>query len=153
MCAGPEILFAAGTGMQVLGGLQQGNAAKGAADYNATLGKANAEITRKQALEDERRFRVGSRQRLGSARASIGASGVTLDGSALETLEQNARMMEEDAITIRTTGNMKALGYQADAKLQSFYGDQAQKASYYGAAAALLGGATDIGAYRAMKRT
>lgn len=142
-----------GAGISAFGSLQQGNAADSAARYNAAMAEANAEISRKQGLEDERRFRIASRKRLGTARAAIGASGITLDGSALDTLEQNARMMEQDAISIRTGSEMRATGLEADARLQSMYGESAKRGSYYGAAADLLGGATDVGAYRAMKRT
>ena len=153
MCTGLEILMAGGAGLQALGSIQQGNAAAGAAKYNAIMADANAEISRKQAFEDERRFRVASRQRLGAMKARIGASGGALDGSALDVLQDAATRMEEDAISIRTTGELRALGYEGDSQLQSMYGKSQKQAGYYGAAAELLGGASDIGTYRAMKRT
>ena len=120
------------------GQLQQGQAAKQAGEYNAAIAEQNAELTLKQAASDERQHRMMFKRQLGDMRASIGASGVSLEGSPLEVLEDSVAQAEQDALNIRLAGQQKAWAFRSEAKLQRFQGSMAEQGSYYGAASSLL---------------
>lgn len=115
-----------------------GNAAGAAADYNAQMARNNAQEARNQAAEEERRSRVQSRQVIGSQRAAAGASGVQLEGSALDSIEESAANGELDALTIRHGGQAKAANYESEAQLENYKGKQARIGGYVGGASALL---------------
>jgi hypothetical protein len=142
MAAAPIILAAAGSGMQAAGAIQEGNAQYAASQYNIEVNNQNAQEARQQAAEEERRARVMSRKQIGQSRASIGASGIQLEGSPLDVLEESAATAELDALTIRHSGEVKALGFDRDSKLEAFKGKQARQAGYMKAASALISGGT-----------
>jgi hypothetical protein len=77
-------------------------------------------------------------QRMGANRAAIGASGVTMDGSALDILESNAAQEELDALMIRWNGANVSGDLMSNAGLQRAQGANAQTGSYIGAGSALL---------------
>ena len=91
-----------------------------ASAYNAALAQQNAALTYQQAAEAERRYRVQARKDLGEIRARYGASGVTLDGSAMDVLMESARNAELNALTIRHEGDVKALAFTNEAALHKF---------------------------------
>lgn len=133
------------------GQMYQGHAAKQAGEFNAQVAEQNAELAIKQAKEEEVKFRSVMKRQLGDMRAAIGASGITLEGSPLEVIEDSAAQAEMDAISIRKAGEMKAHTYRTDAKLQRFQGEMGLQGSYYGAASSLLmagGQAAGYGARR-----
>jgi hypothetical protein len=132
------------TVLQAAGSIQQGQAARSAANYNAQVAENNAAAARAQAAENARRQRVMNKKALGSIRAGYGASGVTLEGSPLDVLEESAMNAELDALSIEHAGLVRALGFQNDAALERFGGRNASRAGYMGAAAALLGGGARI---------
>lgn len=134
-----------------IGAVNQGNAAAGAAKYNATMAKANASAARYQAAEEEKRLRVASRKQIGAMRAAYGASGVAMTGSPLDVLEESAYTAELDALNIRHAGELRALGLNAEAKLQGYYGRAAQVSSGIGAASSLLRGGYDYYDYMSQR--
>jgi len=139
-------LMVAGTAIQAVGQIQQGNAAKAAADFNAAVARNQAIGARQKATADAARQERESRLRAGAARAAIGASGVTGEGSALDILEANAAQEELDRLTILHGGEMQATGFETSAQLEQMRGAQAQKASRFAAGSTLLlGGATAYG--------
>jgi len=71
-----------GGALQAVGTLQQGLAASSAADFNAKASERDAKA--KVALSDRE-----ARRTQGAARAAIGASGVSLEGSPLDVLTDN----------------------------------------------------------------
>lgn len=135
-------MTAAGTALSAASFLQQGAAAKASARYNSALYERNAQIAQQNAQFQEDRQRRMAAQRMGSNRAAIGASGVTMDGSALDILESNAAQEELDALMIRWNGTNAAGDLMGNAGLQRAQGANAQTGSYIGAGSALLlGGA------------
>jgi hypothetical protein len=136
----------AAAGMMMAGGIlqsqaiqQQGHAAKEAADFNARVARQNAKIARQQAAEDERKFRYNVGKQFGETRASIGASNLQLDGSVLDVLEDSTTQAMNDAMEIRYAGELKALGFNQEAELQTKQGKAALAGAGWGSAAALLG--------------
>jgi len=91
---------------------------------------------------DENRQRRLTAQRAGANVAAAGASGLQLNGSALDVLESNAAQEELDALTIRWNGQTSANSLDAQGALASARGRSAQTQGYVGAGATLLlGGA------------
>jgi len=135
-----------GTAMSALGALQQGNAAKSAAQYNAAVSRNNAIAARQKATADAARQERESRLRAGQVGAAVGASGGTTEGSALDILESNAAQEELDRLTIIHGGDISGQGFESDATVQGMRGSAAQKQGRMGAASALvLGGAKTFG--------
>ena len=91
-----------------------------ASAYNAILSDQNATLARQQASEQERRYRDQAKHDLGDIRATYGASGITLDGSAMYVLQEAARNAELNALTIRHEGEVKSLAYTNSAALDRF---------------------------------
>ena len=139
-----EALMIAGAAVQAIGAIQQGNAAKAAADYNASMLERNAEIERSQANQREEAKRREARGLLGKQAAAFAQSGGGLDGSAADVMKQSATYAELDALTLRYEGDMRARGFENEARMERFAGKQARKAGYFKAAGSILSGA---GAY------
>jgi hypothetical protein len=135
-------MTAAGTVFSAASMLQQGAAAKASSRYNAALYERNSQIAQQNAAFQEDRQRRLATQRMGTNRAAIGASGVTMDGSALDILESNAAQEELDALMIRWNGANVSGDLMSNAGLQRAQGTNAQIGSYIGAGSSiLLGGA------------
>lgn len=139
---GTVTLGAAATGLGAVigavGAISSGNAARAAGDYNAKLYAQNAEVTRQRALVEENRQRRLATQRTGANVAAAGASGLLLDGSALDILETNAAQEELDALMIRWNGETSANSLNAQGELARAQGQAAQRAGYLSAGATLL---------------
>jgi len=132
-----------GTGVQAYSSMKQGQAAEQAANYNANVARQNAIAAKNQAVEDERSFRVQTRQALGDIRSGYAASGVTLEGSPEDVLYQSASNAELDALKIRHGGELKAMGYENSAALSIMEGANARESGYLSAAGMLLQGSAN----------
>lgn len=136
-------------GLSLVGGVlgaagaeQEADARSAAANYNASIANQNADLSLQQATEQERQQREYAYQALGNERASYGASGVSMSGSALDVLQESARNAELDALNIRHAGQVKAWQYRSGARLDSMSANAAQSAGQFGVMSALLSGAS-----------
>lgn len=146
---GPEVVMfmqVAGTAMSVIGALNQGQQAKDAANYNAQVANNNAIASRQQAEANAAAQQRRARQQIGAARAGYGASGITMEGSAMDILESSAAMAELDRQNILYGGEIKSQGYQSTAGLELMRGENAETGSYFSAGSALLTGMGKMGA-------
>lgn len=142
----------AGTALQFLSMGAQANAALAAGKVNAQNAEFNAELVKKQAIDAAQRFRVSARKDQARQVASISAAGVRLEGSALDVLQENARLAEEDAQNIEMQGLEERNAYLRQASYYRLGGQQAARAAGLGAAANLLsGGAQVYGQYNRLK--
>ena len=132
-----------GTALSIAGALSRGNAASAAGDYNAQIARQNAILARQQSAEAERRFRIDSSKRMGAMRAAYSASGVTLEGSPMDVLQESFYTAEMDALTIRQGGRAAESAYTAEARLSNLQGRAGQQAGYMSAAGELLNGGTN----------
>ena len=139
-----------GTVLGIAGALGKGNAARAAGDYNAQIAEQNAILARQQSAEEERRFRIDASKRMGAMQAAYSASGVTLEGSPMDVLEESFYTAEMDALTIRQGGRASAAAYKSEAQLSHMQGRAGQQAGYTSAAAELLRGASS---YYKMRQT
>ena len=136
---------AVGTIVSVFGAISQGNNAKAQAESDAAFARRNAEISRQQAEADAAAQQRDARKRIGAARAAYGISGVDLEGSPLDVLEESAANAELDKQNILYRGRLREIGYEDSAAQSTFAGGQAQSAGYMRAGSALLAGASSIG--------
>lgn len=137
-------LIGLSTVVGMAGAQQQAAAQQAAANYNASIKNQQATAAIAQSQEDERRQRIQGRLALGGIRSGVAASGIQMEGSALDVLESSASNAELDALTIRHQGQMKAWAYKAGANLDLMSGQQAEEAGKYAAASTLLRGAAGI---------
>lgn len=122
-----------------VGSIQQSNAQSNAAQYNADVAERNATIAQQQAKADADAQRRHALVKIGAARAMYGASGVALEGSPLDVLQNSAINAELDNQTILYKGKLRALGYTDSATL-----DRAGSGTdYLGATGYLLSGLGD----------
>lgn len=120
-------LMAVGTGISVIGSLQEGEAAHAAALYNARLATM-------QANEEADRTRLIGRRRASLNVTRVAKSGVRLEGSPLAVLADNAYQIERQAQSQFRAGRAASILYRMQ-------GRQARVASRYEAASSILTGA------------
>lgn len=144
MVAALPYIMAAGSVMSAIGSLQQGQAAKAAADYNAAISTQNAAIARQSAADKARQADRETYLRLGSIRANQGASGGAAgEGSVLDVLGDVAAQSELERQHIIYSGELQARGFTNDATLETFSGEAKQSSSYWKAGSELLSGAAN----------
>ena len=85
-----------------------------------------------------------ARQQIGQLRANYGASGVAIEGSPLDLLEQSARNAELDRLTIINQGALQATAYRNQAALDRSQGRSALASGGISAAGTLLQTAGDL---------
>jgi hypothetical protein len=136
--------------------IQQGNAARAAADYQAQVAQNNATIA---AMNANSAIQTGNTQlqaqqeraaqQMGMVRAAIGASGVEMNsGSALREQQGLAEVNQLNEATITSNAARSAWNYRnqgadftAQAGLDQLKGQQAQAAGIVGGFSSLLSGA------------
>lgn len=134
----PLAVMAAGAVVSAVGSIYQGQAASAASGYNAQVDESNARASVQQGAEEERRVRVIGRKQQGQIRAAVGASGIQLDGSALDVLQESSANAEADALNARHNGELKASAYQKEAAGERFKSSTSSTAGYLGAASSIL---------------
>jgi hypothetical protein len=144
----PMMLAAAG-GLMAVGQLASGQAESNAARFNQQIAGQNAEITRQQTEADIAQLRRGAFKQRGGLRAAVGASGITLEGSALDVLEESSYQAERDVQRRKYQGELQARGFQNDAALYGAQSRAARTTGFLGAASSVLLGAAS---YRSATR-
>ena len=148
MCGLAEASLAAtaiGTATSVYGRLQEGNAVKKQAAYQAAVARNNAILAERAAQDAEQRgsleaqrLALQARQLSGRQRAALAANGVLVDtGSALDVVEDTSAMGKLDQLTARRNAAREASNYraqgmnfEASAQLAESRGSSARRASY-----------------------
>lgn len=122
-----------------------GNAAKNAANYNAEVSEQLAQQALDKGRTDEEMYRQGVKTLEGAQRTDFAGQGVEVDtGSPVDVAADTAYLGEQDAQQIRLNAQREAWGYRAQAQSQRMQGSAAQRAGYFDAASAVLGGATTL---------
>lgn len=138
-------LTASATG--AYGTYQAAKAENKAAEYNASIMGANADLAEIQAKNaeeagalEEKQHRQKVSQLIGKQRAAFGASGAVVDtGSALDVTADTAALGEMDAMTIRKNTRNAAWGYRTQGRS---YQQQAKLARLGKRNTLLYGGST-----------
>lgn len=137
------VVAGAGVLMSYHGQQEQAKAARKAGKLNAADAMENARLAKERALEDERMFRLSFRRDTGRNVAAIGASGVKMEGSPLEVLQDNASSAERDALNIRAGGDQQRDSYLRQAQMYRDGASATARAAQVQGAATLLAGASN----------
>lgn len=124
-------------GGQLLAGNSQGNAY----DYNAAVARQNASADLEGAAVDSEAQDRQNVQARGKTQAAYGASGVTMSGSALDVLSDQAAQGELASQLIQYRGRLAANQQTSQATLDTYMGSTARTAGYIGAAGTLMNNA------------
>lgn len=116
-----------------------GGFAAASADYShANFEDSSGQLAEEDAKVTEARQRQLSYKMLSSMRAGYGASGVTLEGSPMDVLENSAANAELDALLIRHRGQVEKISHQYQASSDRYAG-------HASATAGLIKGGLSIG--------
>jgi hypothetical protein len=141
----PIIIAVVAAATSAYAAVKQGQSAQAAADFNAATSNQNAELARQQGIAARDAADRQNRQRLGSMKSEMGASGLESDsGSALDTLMSSASQMKLDEANVGYNAQVRALGYQNQAAGDTFEGQSAASNSYWKASGDLLSGASNV---------
>jgi hypothetical protein len=118
----------ASAAMSAAGAIQAGQAQKKMAQYNARVAEDTARYQAERQQDKVQRL-------MGAARVAVNKSGIAMSGSPLDVLADSAMQSELDHQAILRQG-------KAQAAMDRYQGGQAARAGYFGAATALLSGAS-----------
>jgi hypothetical protein len=137
-------ISAAMSAVSAISGAQQ---QKQAAKYNQKIANQQAVAAQQEAAANADKQRRAASKTIGSMQASYAASGVTLEGSPLEVLEQSARNAKLDELNILWSGDTRAQGYRATANLEGARASNAMTSGYLSGAGNALFLAGRYGSY------
>lgn len=136
MCDPVTMAFAA---VQAVGSIQQGNAAKAAADSQASQMDYQAALARDQGQAEAQQARRDGERTRGALVGSVAASGVTVGHGSAGMAEQDVvANAEHDAYMSILTGERQGRSAEAQAAETRRAGRAAKQAGYFGAATSLL---------------
>lgn len=134
------VLTVGSTLLGAVGAIQQGQAAKQAAEYNAQVQEAQAKVAQDQGAAKATEISMRTRQRLATSRAAGLESGLELDGSVGDVLDTVQKQGALDQLTALYDSNLRAQGLRQSAEAERAKGSNAVAASYIGAGSSLLTG-------------
>lgn len=134
----------ASTAMGAVSAMQQGEAAKDAAKYQAGVARQNQQLANRAALDAQQRGQIEADQRrlvgrhiLASQRTQFAANGIDLGSDSVEDVQgSQAQLNELDALTIENNAEREAYGLRLEGRN---YGQAAQMYKYQGKNAAAEG--------------
>ena len=138
-------VMAAGTLLNTYGAMEQGRAARDAAENDARIAERNSLLAREQAREQETRFRASARKQIASMTAGYAASGVTMEGSPTEVLQESIANAEADALQIRRGGEIRSQAFRDEAASSRSRGRAAERLGTINSTASLFSGAVRVG--------
>lgn len=133
---------AASAAMATVSAVSQAQQQKSAAKYNQQVAENQAIASRQQAASNAEMQKRSAAKKIGSMQATYAASGVSVEGSALDVLEESARNSELDRQNILYGGELRAMGSESTASLEKSRGDNAMTSGYLSAAGSLFQGAS-----------
>lgn len=137
------VVAGAGVLMSYYGSQEQAKAAKKAGKLNAQDAMENARLAQERAKEDERMFRLSFKRENARNVTAIASSGIKMEGSPLEVLQDNAAMAEQDAINIRRGGEQQRDSYIRQAGMYRAGANASARAAQISGAASVLQGASN----------
>lgn len=124
--------------------VQQGQTARTQANMNADAAKDTARSIENQAASVAADQKMKSRRIIASQVAAAGAGGVDPGtGSPLDLSAEAAEFGELDSLRIINNAQRTAWGYNTQASITEYGGQQAQNASYLNATGSALGSASN----------
>jgi hypothetical protein len=129
-----------GAGGQISGGMQQ----QQIADYNAKVAKAEGEAAQQSAGYEADQYADRAKRLISTQRANAAASGLGLEGSPLDVMDETAAQAAYDELLIRHSGSVAAAKSNSEAALDRLQGGAAASRGIYGSGATFLTGASDL---------
>jgi len=140
--AAGSTLSTLGTIFSVGSALFQGFSQYQAANAAAKQASINARTAIAEAAAMESRQRRASAMDISAGAAGYGASGVRMEGSPLDIMEQSAYNAELDALTTRWKGQVEATNYRNEAAMARASGRNALIGGFINAGGAAIKGAS-----------
>ncbi|MBK9156747.1 MAG: hypothetical protein IPM11_01225 [Micropruina sp.] len=122
------------------GAIQQGHAAKQAAEYNASVQEAQAKVAQDQGAAKATEIAQRTKQKLAAARAGSMENGLELSGSVGDVLETVQKQGALDELTALYDSNLRAEGLRRSAEAERAKGGNSIAAGYMNAGTSLLTG-------------
>lgn len=139
------IATAASAALSAANAIQQGEASRKAAGYQAALADNEAIAARQQAEAGERQQRETARRRLSAQRTRVARGGVLAEeGSPLFVNASAAEQAEIEALDIRHAGEQRAGELRGQAALRRFRGETDARAGTLRAGTSLLDGVSRV---------
>lgn len=124
--------------------IQQGQAQKNAAEYNAKVQEQAAHDALQRGSDEAAANQDRTRRLIATQRAGFGASGLDISsGSPLDILTETAGLGKLDSLRLINNAQREGQGLMAQSEITKYQGDQAQTAGYMNAAATILGSASN----------
>lgn len=145
MCFNPlSLMMVAGTGLNAIGSIMQGQTAYDAAKaQNAAYAEQAGAEREATALEvSQKRYQAGLAR--GAAIASVGASGAGLEGSPTAVIAADAGERELDIEAIRYGSQVRQTQLRNQGALTLWQGKQARTASFINAGSQIFSGAVGL---------
>ena len=140
-------MMAAGTVVSAYSAYQQGKMQKQLNEYNAQIAENNA-ILASQKYEIDKKDQLRRYRRLvGDQRVSFAKSGVMMEGSAIDIMEESALSNAWELAKMKYNADVEKAGYQASATKSRFVGESAYYAGKMNAASTLLTSGTETYQY------
>lgn len=127
------------------GSLSQGRSQAAIHGYNANVSRQPAAAVQRQTDYAVQQNRAQADRLAGRQRVLIAKSGVDLDGSPLQVMEDTASQVQRDALAIRYAGDVRSAQAESQAALDGMQADSSLTAGYMGAGASVLSGASQLG--------
>jgi hypothetical protein len=134
------LVMAAATAVTAYGQYQQGQAQERAYNYQAAVQERNAQIAKQNADYDAQRQSSRLRRAIGSQRAAVLASGIQMEGTALELQQDTVQQGEMDRLAILYGGEINYQSARSEAELARMQGKAAGQAGTTAAFGTVLGG-------------
>jgi hypothetical protein len=112
--------------------------------YNAKVAENQAISSRQQAEANAITQQRSAAKKIGSMQAAYGASGISVEGSSLDILEESARNAEMDRQNIIYGGELRAIGSEGTAILEKNRASNAMSSGYLSAAGSIFKGAAGL---------
>ena len=145
--AAPVLLVVSvlGAVMSAMGQIQQGKAQQQIDERQAHESRVRADYAEKAGKEGASRIRRQSLYHESQNIATLGGSGVTLEGSPLQVMMADRANFELEALDKIQAGSVEARSERAQADIHSYSGKAAKRASLIGAGTTILSGLTSAG--------
>lgn len=134
-----------GAGLSVFGDIQQGKMTSDSLNRQAQNLSTQAQEAEQKGQYDAMKQQLVASQRIGTAVASYGASGVTANsGSVLDVIQASHQNAELDKMNILHGADIRAINYQNQAAMNKYGAASAIQGSYWKALGALTMGAVNV---------
>ena len=140
-------MMAAGTVVSAYSAYQQGKMQKQLNEYNAKIAENNAILANRKYEIDKKDQLRRYRKLVGEQRVSYAKSGVMMEGSAIDIIEDSALSNSWELAKMKYNSEVEAAGYKAQATKSRFVGESAYYAGKMNAASTLLTDGTDTYKY------